>query len=516
MKYFEQAQENFRRSNFYKSLEFFELSLKTEPLSREMKLLCCEKIEKINELVERSSDPQLLEFLADNYFELEDFQKSFDFYSKLFEKTGDENFLKQQYISLRNSGSVSESLSIARKYLEVVTSYKFIDTALEFLEGLQLLIQPEEMSTWRVRLFILSGNIDGLIQELKGWTDYSSEDRKALLEMVLELTNHNSKYWHSSTELTSLFWKYLNNEESLITTPKKRLIKLLIDYWLTQEKDPDLLTETLNLSFKYNFTVVGHEIAKFSGDAEKIDYFLDLMPREAFLEDSYDFGEDLFGDGDIEEAKSIERDINFLVKSGRKAEAIKLAYELERIDPENELVKKLVDRDLIKEPNADLKRVKDLFTELQRYTSSQEQEIDYASEYKTMVKHYDKSYIQENYEDMIIGFNLLNLYEVSIQICEMVNRALLTEREHVNLNYLLAETYQLNGNFFKMRDLCEDTLAELPLIEGEITSFLYLRGEAYFHLGNFPYALSIFRSLIKIHPNYRLSEQRISSIEANK
>ncbi|MCR9205805.1 MAG: hypothetical protein NXH75_14565, partial [Halobacteriovoraceae bacterium] len=381
MKFFEQAQENFRRSNFFKSLELFELSLKNEPLSREMKLQCCEKIEKINEILERSTDEELLEFLASNYFELENFQKSYSFYKKLFDDTKDEKFLRLQYTSLKNSGDVSQSIEIARDYLTFLTASKLPDSALSFLNSLLDSLKPEEVSLWKLRIYIISGNISELATDVHNWKNYSASIRKELGELLFDLTNHNSKYWHSSKEITKCMWEILKDEDLVIITPKKRIIKLMIDFWLTQQKDPDLLTDTLNIAEKYNCTVVGHEIAKYSGDTDKIDYFIDLMPREAFMEDSYDFGDDLFGDSAVDNAKKIERDIQFLVKSGRKAEAIKLAFELERLDPDNPLVKQVIERDTSTGSSADSKKINDLFTELQKYTSLREESHDPVEEY---------------------------------------------------------------------------------------------------------------------------------------
>ena len=98
-----------------------------------MKLQCCEKIEKINEILERPTDESTLEFLASNYFELENFQKAYDFYHKLFSETKDDKFLKLQYISLKNSGDVSKSVELARDYLSFLIKSKLPDSGLSFL-----------------------------------------------------------------------------------------------------------------------------------------------------------------------------------------------------------------------------------------------------------------------------------------------------------------------------------------------------------------------------------------------
>lgn len=481
-----------------------------------MKLQCCEKIEKINEILERSTDEDLLEFLASNYFELENFQKSYTFYKKLFEDTLDEKFLRLQYTSLKSSGDVSESVEIARDYLTFLTASKLPDSALTFLNSLLDSLKPEEVSLWKLRIYVISGNIIDLVSDVKNWKNYPAKIRKELGELLFELTNHNSKYWHSSKEITQCMWDIMKDEDFVLITPKKRIIKLMIDFWLTQQKDPDLLTDTLNLAEKYNCTVVGHEIAKYSGDTDKIDYFIDLMPREAFMEESYDFGDDLFDESEVDNAKKIERDIQFLVKSGRKAEAIKLAFELERLDPENPLVKQVIERETSQGSTADSKKINELFRELQKYTSLREEQRDPIEEYLSLVKHYDYQYIQENFEDMIIGFNLLNLYPVSLEIAKKVDFKKLNERELVNYNYLLVETHFLNRDFYKMRDVCEDTLAGLPLVQEEKVTFLYLRAEAYYFLGFHKQSLAIYKSLTRLHPNYRLTEQRISKIEADQ
>ena len=117
---------------------------------------------------------------------------------------------------------------------------------------------------------------------------------------------------------------------------------------------------------------------------------------------------------------------------------------------------------------------------------------------------------------MVIDFNLVNLPKVALEIIKKVNAEDLSDRAKVNLRYLEIETSIVAGEFYKARDLAEDTLATVPLVSDERVAVSYLRAESYFQLGNYDYAYKLFKSLSEKNPNYRLTEQRILRIEENQ
>ncbi|MCF8058204.1 MAG: hypothetical protein K9K67_02840 [Bacteriovoracaceae bacterium] len=516
MKYFEQAQENLKRSNFYKALELFEISIREEALSKELKIFCCEKIEKINEILKKDSTKSLLEFLANNYFELGHFEKAHGFYGKLFRETKKPTYLYKQFISKINEGNISDALVLANRYLEELLKYRLSDQIIFFINENNKIFKDIELSLWRLKAFFLSGDIRSLEAEVNLWKDFRATERREIFETAINLTGHNAKYWHSSKIILNAFWDNLYQEERPYQINKKRIIKLMLDYWLLVNKDHDLIESSVDISKKYGLSVVGHELAKFVGDGELIDYFLNRMPRKAFIKENYDFGEDLFGQGEQNKIQKVERDIKFLIKSGSNAEALRLTYDLEKLDPKNPLIQKVIGDRGQENFFENEKKIEDLLIEIDRYVPEKILEENYEDSFISVVKHYEVAFIDENYEDIIIGFNLINLPRVALEIIKRVSEKNLNERDLVNLKYLEIETLLSDSQNYIARDKVEDALSKIPLLPEERLAMTYLRAEAYYSLNNWPYALKLFQDIFRKNPGYRLTNERIKVIERNK
>lgn len=516
MKYFEQAQENLKRSNFYKALELFEISLKEDALSKELKIFCCEKIERINEILQKDSTQDLLTFLADNYFELGHFEKAQEFYGKLFYETKRPTFLKKQFLALLSDGNIAIAQELAKQYLDALLKSRLSDEIINFLNENERIFKEQDMALWRLRAAFLSGNIGQFEIEIKSWKELNENDQRELFQMAMDLTGHNAKYWHSSKLILESFWQALCQNDVPYLLSRKRVIKLVLDYWLIFNKNHDLIESSVQIAKKYKLPIIGHELSKFVGDSDLIDYFLNRMPRDAFTKDSYDLGADLFDEKDRDHIKKIERDIKFLIKSGNNAEALKLTYELEKQDPQNPIIQKVLGDRKAKGFTNNEKKIEDLLNEIDRYVPEREAEDDYESSFISVVKHYDTEFVGENYEDIIIGFNLINLPKVALEVVKKVIVEDLSERDLVNLKYLEIETLLKDEQFFSARDSVEDVLSHIPLIPEERLSMTYLRAEAYYCMNKWDYALKLFTDIFHKNPSYRLTSERIKVIERNK
>lgn len=515
MKYFEQAKENLKRSNFYKALELFELSLKEDALSEELKVFCCEKIERINEILGKDTTVETLSFLASHYFELKVFNKAESFYGKLFKETKNVSFLKKQYESLLSGGDVALAMEKARAYLDELTRRRLSNEILKFISENTDRFDRYEQCDWNLRAHFLSGNRQGLYEVLKSGVELNSDQQHELFQSALDLTSHDARYWHASLDLNALLWNRLTDSEKPFVLSKKSLIKLILDYWLVSSIDQDDLRSTLSIAERYSLPVLAHEIAKFVGDDELVDKYLMKMPRNALSADSFDFGEDLFSSQEESDLKRIERDINFLIGSGKNAEALKLAYQLEKIDPSHELVKKLIKADVAGNTLKTEDKYQSLIKEIETYSSKFSPQEEVGDQFRGLVKHYDYQFVQENYEDMIVGFNLLNLPSVSLELLKKVDDKKLSDKEKINIHYLKIETLLMNENYYEARDLAEDVLTEVPLVKEERLSFQYLRAECYWRLQKYGVAKKLFADIESRNPGYRLTSQRLRSIEEN-
>lgn len=515
MKFFEQANENLKRSNFYKALELFELSLKEDALSDDLRVFCCEKIEKINEILGKHATAENLLFLAQHYFDLKVFEKSESFFGKLFKETNNVFFLKKQFESLLLSGNIAEALKKANLLLDELTKRRLSNEVILFINENESLFDQLDIRAWKLRAHVLSGNIAALESELEEWQGLGAEISFELYQQALDLTAHDAKYWHSSLKISKSFWDKIANEDKSFVITKKCLIKLILDYWLTHTPDQEILRETLKIADQYTLPIVAHEIAKYVGDQDQIDKYLAMMPRSAMGVDSFDFGDDLFAENEVKASVKLERDIKFLLKSGNNAEALKLVYQLEKINPDHELVIKLINQNEEGPELGSEERYRSLITEIEKYSQQGIVEETPENQFLSLVKHYDDQLIKESYEDMIVGFNLINIPNVALEIIKKVNREDLTEREVINLDYLRIETLIAAQRFYEARDSVEDVLAETPLLKDERLAFQYLRAESYWQLGKIQIAKKLFGDISIKYPNYRLTNQRLNAIEKN-
>lgn len=509
MHYFKLAEENYKRSHFYKSLEFYEASLRKDPLSTEQKIYVCEQIQKINRALKKKDSVDVLELLSDNYFETGVYDKSSEINEKLFKKTEDTFYLERLFKSRMRSGEVYEAKKCGSTILERFCKEKRPDSIVTFVNQNKNMFSESEACYWTIYAHILAGNVKGVEDILKN-SEQEENERQEICLTLFSLTSHSTTYWQSSKEIRTFMWDMIVNGPRLLIS-KKRIVKLLQDVWLSETIDHDILTETSSIIERYHLLIVGRALAQFSGDLERIDYYSDRLPLSVLRDEEHDLGEDLFQGIGENEGVALERKIAFLVETGKNADALKVAYRLIRQDPKN-----LVANDLINHlRNKEKDEVSQFFVSL--YENEPNDSVSNSiRDFKTMVNHFDSSYILNNYEDIVISFNFLKLPEVSLHILKKLDWTSLSEHEYINAKFLNVETLLKTENYFGARDLAEDVLAEVPLIKNEKVTFLYLRAESNFGLGYFRQALRGYLDVKKLSPGYRLTNERIRQIEANK
>ncbi len=516
MKFFEQAQLNFKRSNFFKAIELFELSLREEPLSVEQKIFSCESIQKINISLNRADNRDQLLLLGDSYLDSKNFEKAAAIFRILFDQTAEVYYLEKQFESLVEAGLVEESLKISDEYLFELKHRGLADLILKFLENNNTLLDPEILDRNRLIALVLRGDRSKVNQEVIKWRERPSKERLELAQHLIDLTLHNTKFWHGADHLLQFLWNEVIAAANSLMVTKKWLSKLVMDYWLTNGISQELIEETLQLAKKNELSVLGHELAKFLGQTSLADDFLMMMPREAMAGGEFDFANDLLNQSSEDEVSKLENNIKLLLSTKNKSEALKQAYELEKIDPKHSLVRKLLTNDDKVKSKDDQEVLSQLLSEIGKYGKKEEEGPDLEQKISTLVQFYSAQIIQESYEDMVIGFNLLELPSVSLQVLRRVDIKGLDKRDEINFYYLKAETLLKQGDFYRTRDLVEDILYSEPLLKNEKTTFRYLRGEAYYRMGNLSVALSQFKEIKVVEENYRLTEERILKIEKDK
>ena len=229
MKLFEQAQLNFKKSNFFKAVELFEKSLKEEPLSVEQKILSCESIQKINESLNREDSYAQLLLLGKSYLDSNGFEKAAHSFHKLYKKTNDPYYLEREFSCLIKGGQVQAALELSSLLFEEFSFQRLSDDILRFVQENSSFLSGKIISLNIVRASVLAGNKGKLEEEICGCIERSYEERRELVQLLIDLTSHNTKYWHSSELIRQIIWNEITQDDASYLVSKKWLVKFTMD-----------------------------------------------------------------------------------------------------------------------------------------------------------------------------------------------------------------------------------------------------------------------------------------------
>lgn len=501
------AREELRSSNFLKALELFKNLLMNESLEIEEISECCHSIEKLFTYLKRRISFEFLELLSKNWQKCGEFEKAAECFEQAYQETKDLDYLKEVFNCSIQMGLLEESKKVSDVYIRESLRRGYAPRVHSFLEENKDIIKEEDLRLWKLKSLLAMGDIKTLETLIN--TGEASDWPLDVLESFLQEASFNTRYWHSSQIILNFLITKVNSERELLVG-KKQVVKLLIDSWLTLEKNFDLINMTLNIAKERELNILGHELSKILGNHEDMDFFAAKETKETLDLSSLDLGLDLLlGE---EKDNQLERNIKFLMRSGLRAEAMKLLNDLKKTNPESPLL------DLLKrevgEDEAE-SNIQNLLREIGKHTTHLGGEEELQSGYQNMERYYEQSYVEEHYEDMVIGLKLLNLPKVALGL---LNRVTLENKEYlerININYLKAELLFSLGEFHRTRDLIDDTLGENPLTEDEKISFIYLRAECYYALSDFTNALIDYKFVLKGRKNYRLSKERVKELEKN-
>ena len=513
MSKFEKAQIAYRKNNFLESAKLFAEAIDNDGLSLDDIIFSCEQVRKINRLLEKDENIDILFKLARAYFDSQNYEQAGQHFFELYQNNPKTYFLELSLQSSLLGGSIENAKRLAQRVLSSFHEKKRPDAIIEFLNQNNKILRSEEIHLWKIRSFIHSGQREELFKVFEEVKE--SPNFNYIVQDFVHLTENKGHYWNSHLGIQKVIIEALAEEKSFIIINKKRLVKLIMNYWMEENISHDVLTQTMNLAKKYNLAFIGKFLADYLGDDYLSIDFDQMIPSKLKEDAEVDFGHDLFKEeGEISEEDIIVRNIEVL-KNLNDLQAIRdQLNKLKDINPDHPLlIKKEEDStNNYGEPGL---IYKNLMEELKSYTVSSNKEKQDAH-LLNMASYYDQDYVQHNFEDMVVGLNLINLPKVALDVINMVEKKKLSEREKINLTYLKLETLFVLEEYFKVRDIVDDSINDSPLTENELLSFLYLRAESYYELKDYSGAWRAFKEIQQLKPKYRLTKQRLMEIEKYK
>lgn len=511
MSIFEDAKIDFKKNNYLRSAELFQKAIKSDDLSLQDQAFAWEKIRLIHQNLNKKLSLSALIAMAKVNEEVKDFDKASEVFFELYKETKELFYLNEAYNNTSLSGDMIGAKKIARKYIEQLIRERRSDEIFQFLNNNEARFDGAETLLWKANAYLISGNRDAFI-ELYNDTQ-TPHQKNFLLQEYVKYAERKTHYWQSDKGLLGIVFDRLADKQVRIILSKKQVAKLILNIWMEKAIERDLIVSTVRIADKYQLNFIGVAIAQYMEDVELEKMFKERLPEDILLE-QVDLGEDLFADEESNsegEESVIVRNIELLKSLGKESDLERELNKLKKINPDHELILTVDD-----EVGLNAESVfNDLMSEFSQYTmDTDEEKIEDA--YSKLANFYDWEYVQENYEDMIVGLNLLSLSNVALDVANMVNKEMLTQEEVINLEYLKLETMMILQKYFSVRDGVDDMISNFPIKGSELLSLLYLRAEAFMSLKQYENARHAFKEISGLKKNYRNTRQRLEELEKHK
>jgi len=508
---FDDANINFKNNNYLRSIELFENAIKNEDLALEDQSFAWDKIRLIHKKLNKKINLSALREMLGVYRDIKSHQKSYEVLCELYRETNELFYLNEIYRNTILNGDIKEASCVAKNYVEKLIKEKRADEIIEFISENERKLDVTQVILWKVNAFLISGDRSSFLSLYEDVEKLGYQD--LIIQEYVRVAAKKTHFWQSESRIIKILLKQFSECNKLISVSSKQLAKLILDAWMENNIDNDLIITTVTIAKRYRLNIVGAAIAQYMDDEKLERRFKKNAPSDLMYLD-IDLGEDLFARENIEsenKESKIIRNIELLNSLGKQEEIKIELNKLKKISPGHKL---LASKSTSETFDSD-ELFNDLMSEFSIYRASSE-ESNVEDGYKNIANYYDWEYLQENYEDMIIGFNLLTLYDVALDIIGMVNRELLSENEIINLEYLRLETYMKSQSFFNVKDGVDDVINNFPIKGSELLSLLYLRAEAFRGLKQFKSAYYAFDEINKIKKGYRNTIKRLRELEKHK
>ncbi len=509
LSFFEEAKIDFKKNNYLKSAQLFEKAIKKEGLSLDDQVYSWEKIRKIYENLKKEISLNSLYEISKVYREAKLYNKAGQVLFELYERTNKAFYLRESFQNALENGAIKEAKDFARSYIKHLIKEKRPDDILQFITENNDKLDKSEVKIWRVSSYLLSGNRNAFVEEMLN-NEKEVHLEVFLLQELIRYSEKKTNYWQSDNRILKRLFSKLSNQSTNILISRKQVSKLIFNAWMEEAINQDLIIDTVKLCERYSLFLVGIAIADYMGDAELSKKFSKEAGQDILMQE-VDFGEDLFGEEEISEEEMIVRNIELLRTLGKEADVEKELKKLEKINPRHSLIQGSIEDDNVEPEHL----YRDLMSELSQYTRKEDAE-DSNDVFNNLANFYEWEYVQDNYEDMIVGLNLISLPQVAINLAERVDTKLLNEEERINIEYLKLETLMLLKKYFAVRDGVDDMINNFPIKGNELLSLLYLRAEALLALKHYKSAYYAFLEISKISSTYRLVGQRLKELEKHK
>jgi hypothetical protein len=130
--------------------------------------------------------------------------------------------------------------------------------------------------------------------------------------------------------------------------------------------------------------------------------------------------------------------------------------------------------------------------------------------------HLTDEELVEKGHDMVVAFELLGMEQVVFNLCEKMISLEKDFKKKASIYFIWSQALFNNEEYHKSIHLIDRVIDSEPLIQDELTAFLYLKAEAFFKIKNYKLAQNVYREVKKYNSQYRMVKERLKVIEENK
>lgn len=336
---------------------------------------------------------------------------------------------------------------------------------------------------------------------------------KCLDERFFETFKRHLTYFKHQSNLFTLELKGELKEGA-----KEPFIKHALEYLALNGRTDEIVSLLSEYAIRFKCINLGYELSKWNLELEAL--FPETAPEADVDFGDIDSAEDLFTRDQEDEAR-VRGKVNALINLGRPEQARVMLKNFFESNPSSQL------RDEFKElfegeegtvalsKGISIDRVLEkLVRKINRFGGADEPvsriDLDQRS-LKSFLSLQEDTYLIDNFRDLISCFIMLEFYDTSLWLIEMVlEKSSKLERE---ARFLKCDIYLMSGKYHYCLD---ETLAvwdKFDLDFDEEIEILYKRAECYRLMGKRAKAIDLYREVVFRDGSYRLAKIRLQEFE---
>jgi tetratricopeptide (TPR) repeat protein len=510
MKFYNLAVASHNANKLHEALDMYSRSIHEEELESSELLNALNSTLKISKTINQKIERRLGLRMAKDFEELSEYKKAIGLWRILWRESHCLSDLHNIFRLELLGGNLNAAKEAAKEMFVVIAKGKHSPWAHDLHDELSPLYGDEFIE---VKFFAWS--CEGNVKAFEGWMDTKERHLETKEESFLTgVLNADFSQWSTSNNTLKAYLAHTlergRRDIHLVRDQEITLLKAIFTLLIDSETKDFALEQLKGFSNVFQDSEFINALELYSEGG---------LPRGGTQIHS-DFGGDLLSGKDETIVNGFERKIATLIKIGKKAEAIELAKELRKLDPENLILNQLaIGKSPISETLNSTDELLKTLAEIRVY-SGVEKTADIRIEGRVLVfqiKSLPEEVFTANYGDLYCMLMSMNYYEEAAEIisffldlCPNVN-----ESTQINARYLRVLALMKGLEIEKAINEIETVLDSFPLNQEERVCYLYTKAELLFNIKQKAEALRIYRFIEKERANYRLTRTRIHTLEQN-